>query len=170
MKILFAILLVLLIFIFPQSVGAEELDRLQIFFFEIGDDGEDVLNYYHIAVPSRLSVEDRAIVVFSEIFDNADADKMIYAPPQVRILDIIFHGAASHLVVNLSAEILNYGGTHFEDRLIYKLLINAAGIGNVAYLTILIDGRPQYFPEGTIILKNSLALFNCPRIKIFLQF
>ena len=166
MKIILALLLVLLIFIFPQSIGAQELDRLQIFFYEIDSDNEDALNYYDITIPSWLSVENRALIIFSEIFDNFNPDIMIFVPPNVQILDVFFHAEYSHLVLNLSSDILNYGGTYFEDKLINKLLINAATIPEVGYFSVLIDGQRQCFPEGTSILNNSLALFNRPRIKI----
>ena len=160
MKILFAILIVLLIFIFPQNIGAQELDKLQIFYYEIDGDGEEMLAYYHIIIPAWLSVENRALIIFSEIFDNHNPSKMIYAPPNVQILGISFHATDSHLILNLSPDILNYGGTHFEYKLIHKLLANAANITNVNYLTILIDGQRQYFPEGTLIFNSPLSIFN----------
>jgi len=161
-KILFAILFVLLIFIFPQNIGAQELDRLQIFFHEIDADGEDVLNYYHITIPAWLTVENRALVIFTEIFNNINPEKMIYAPPNVSILGISFHAAASHLIINLSVDIMNYGGTHNEYMLIQKLLANAASMADVRYLTILIEGQEQYFPEGTLI---SLHYLTAPESK-----
>jgi len=160
MKIIFALLLISLIFIFPQGIGAQETDNLQIFFYQIDDDGEEVLAYYLITIPAWLSTEHRALVIFSEIFDNFNPDKMIYAPPNVRILDIFFHASNSHLILNLSADILNFGGTHFEYRLIHKLLINAAGIKEVDSLTILIDGQRQYFPEGTKVHEQELSIDN----------
>jgi len=166
MKILLSLLILLLIFIFPQVVGAQELDELQIFFYEIDVYGEEWLNYYNITIPAWLCIEHRALIIFTEIFDNFNPDKMIYVPYGVRILDVFFHAEYAHLVLNLSADILNYGGTHFEYRMINKLLINAASIQEVGYFTILIDGQRQYFPEGTMILNNSLASFNCPRFKI----
>ena len=152
MKILFALLLVLLIFIFPQNIGAQELDRLQIFHYQITANYDEVLIYYHIIIPAWLSAEDRALVIFSEIFDNFDPCKMVYVPPGVRILGISFQADNSHLILNLSADILNYGGTHFEYRFIHMLLTNAAGIKEVSYLTVLIDGQQQCFPEGTAII------------------
>ena len=165
MKILFALMLLSLLFIFPQRIGAQELDRLQIFFYEIDAAGEEVLNYYYITIPARLSVEHRALVIFSEIFDNYNPNKMVFVPPDVRILDVLFLAGSSHLILNLSSDILNFGGTHFEYKLIHKLLTNAAGVGEAAYFTILIDGQNQYFPEGALILNNSLHYFTAPESK-----
>ena len=157
MKILFALLLVLLIFIFPQSIAAQELDKIQIFYYEIGIDGEEMLSYYHITIPPWLSAENRALIIFSEIFDNFNPDKMIFVPPDVRILDIIFHAEYAHLILNLSTDILNFGGTHFEYRLISKLLVNAANIREAGYFSVWIDGQRQYLPEGTIVLNFKLS-------------
>ena len=165
MKIFFALMLLLLLFIFPQRVGAQELDKLQIFFYEIDEAGEETLVYYHITIPLGLSVEHRALIIFSEIFDNHNPDKMLFAPPNVRILDVLFLAGSSHLILNLSSDILNFGGTHFEYKLIHKLLTNAAGIGKATYFTILIDGQNQYFPEGVLILNNSLHYFTAPESK-----
>ncbi|MCL2573857.1 MAG: GerMN domain-containing protein [Defluviitaleaceae bacterium] len=159
-RFIIAIVLVLIIFAFPQSVGSGELDMLKVFFYEISEDGHDVMNYYNIIIPVWLSVEQRAIIVFTEIFDNFNPDEMIYAPPNVQVLDVVFDAENAHLIVNLSLDILNYGGTYFEHLLITKLMTNAANITNVNYFTILINSEPRYFPEGTTILKNSLAFFN----------
>ena len=151
MRILVALLLLALIFAFPQGVGAAESDKLTIFFYEIGDDGEDVISSYIIAIPPHLSVEARAMLIFSEIFDNANSDKMIYAPRDVRILDVFFHREYAHLVLNLSSEVMNYGGTHFEWQFVRKLIANAASIREVGYLSVLVDGQRRYLPEGTKI-------------------
>lgn len=159
-KIILALLLLLLIFIFPQSIGAQDLDKLQIFYYIVDDDGEDILNYYHISIPAWLCTQNRALIVFTEIFDNFNPDKMIYVPPGVRILNIIFCEYTAHLTINLSTEILNYGGTHFEYRLVNKLLKNTVSIHGVSYLTILIDSQHQYFPEGMEIFNFQLLTFN----------
>jgi uncharacterized membrane protein YciS (DUF1049 family) len=64
MKILLALLLLLIIFIFPQNIGAKEMDKITIFFYEIDTHGEDMLNYYHITIPPGLTVENRAMIIF----------------------------------------------------------------------------------------------------------
>ena len=151
-KILLALLFLLLIFIFPQSVGAGDLGIVRVFYYEIEYCGESLLSYYQITVPAWFCVEVRAIIVFNEIFDNFNPDKMVFVPPGVRILGVAFDDVRGHLTLNLSDDILNYGGTYFEDRLVSKLLANAAGLEGVRYLTVLIEGQQRYFPEGSMII------------------
>ncbi|MCL2376824.1 MAG: hypothetical protein FWC76_05440 [Defluviitaleaceae bacterium] len=126
MKIIIALLLLALIFTFPQVVGAKEADAA-----------------------AGPCIEARALLVFSEIFDNAD--NLYYVPLDVRVFDVFFHAEYAHLVINLSPEVLNYGGTHFEWEFVRILLINASSIEGVGYFTVLIDGQRRCLPEGTEI-------------------
>ena len=126
MKFIIVFLLLILIFIFPQAVGATGSD-----------------------IDEQPSVETRAILIFSDIFDNSH--DLYYVPHGVSVLDVFFHTEYTHLVLNLSPEVLNYGGTHFEWEFVQILLINAASIEEVGYFTVLIDGQRRYLPEGTKI-------------------
>ena len=151
MRIVVAFLLLLLIFIFPQTVFADELDYLEVFHHVADADNNISLTSYIIKIPTWLTTENRALVVFTEVFNNIDPDKMIFAPHGVAVLDVFFFSEYSHLVVNLSAEIMMYGGTYFEYRLVEKLLANATAMPDVAHFTVLVDGQPTYLPEGTRI-------------------
>ena len=151
MKILAIILLVLLLFIFPQELYSPETETIEIFFYEVSEQGEDVLSSYILTIPYWLNTQQRAFIVFNEIFNNFDPEKMIYVPPDVQVLDVFFHPYDAHLILNVSSEILNYGGTHFEDRLVTKLIKNAGNIPGVGYFTVLIDGQREYLPEGIMI-------------------
>ena len=126
MRIAIVLLLLSLIFAFPQTIRAKEVD-----------------------ISARLSVEVKAMQIFSEIFDNSHERN--YIPHSVRVLDTFFHKEYAHLVLNLSPEVLNYGGTHFEWHFVQILLMNAANMEEVGYFTVLIDGQLQYLPEGTKI-------------------
>lgn len=159
LKIIIVLLFLLLLFIFPQNVSAQPLDRMWIYYHEICEDGGIQLQSYAITVPSWLDVQSRAFVVFSQIFDNVNEDKMLFVPGGVKILDVFFDVGQAHLTVNLSADISAYGGTFFESKLVEKIFANVRGIGDVEFLTILIEGELRYLPEGTLIHKNSLALF-----------
>jgi len=151
MRIVIAFLLLLLIFIFPQTVFADDLDYLEVFHHAEDADGDISLASYKIRTPTWLTTENRALVVFTEVFNNIDPDKMIFAPRDVVVLDVFFFSEYSHLVINLSAEIMMYGGTYFEYRLVEKLLANAAAMPDVAHFTVWVDGQPTYLPEGTRI-------------------
>lgn len=148
MKILAIFFFVLLLFIFPQKLHSPETETINVFFYEVSNQGEDILSSYSITIPYWLNTQQRAFIVFNEIFNNFDPDKMIYAPPNVQVLDVFFHPYEAHLILNVSDEILNYGGTHFEYRLVNKLLKNAGNIPGVGYFTVLIEGRREHLPEG----------------------
>jgi len=149
MKLFIVLFILILLFAFPQSVGADstKLDKLTIFYF----DADENISYYNIIIPAWLTIENRALVVFKQVFD-----KTVFVPQGVKVLDVFFHNEYAHLVINLSAEILNYGGTYFEYRLVTKLLMNASGIRGVGYFSIMIDGQWRYLPEGT-----KLHIFPC---------
>jgi len=150
-----ALFFLLLIFIFPQRVYAD-VDYIEVFYHKIDEDDEAFLVSYIIQVPSYLSVENRAMVVFSNIFDNTYVDEIIFVPKDVHIIDVFFSEEYAHLVINLSAEMLNYGGTYFEYRLVEKLIANAAALEEVAYFTILTEGQSLHLPEGTLIFETKV--------------
>lgn len=53
------------------------------------------------------------------------------------------------LTVDLSREVLNYGGTSREDTLLKQILYTAAQVGSVTRVHILIQGGKAELPEGT---------------------
>ena len=157
MRFLAAILLLLLVFAFPQIVFGGEVEHIEVFHHEICADGEVHLVSYKITIPTWLTVENRALVVFSEVFNNAQPDKMIFAPQGVEVRDVLFFWECGHLLINLSADIMLYGGTYFEYRLVEKLLANAAAMPHVAYFTVLIEGQIGYLPEGTKLFAKNVV-------------
>ncbi|NLM13674.1 MAG: GerMN domain-containing protein [Epulopiscium sp.] len=56
-----------------------------------------------------------------------------------------------HLTLNFSKEIKNYGGTATEQWIVYQILSTGFSIPEVESITVLIEGRKDYLPEGTII-------------------
>ncbi|WP_341878062.1 GerMN domain-containing protein [Defluviitalea saccharophila] len=56
-----------------------------------------------------------------------------------------------HLILNFSEDIKNYGGTATEQWIVYKILSTGFSIPEVESITVLIEGRKDYLPEGTII-------------------
>ena len=158
LKLLIALLFVSLLFIFPQSVSAEQdIEEISIFFYRVCCCGDDYFDTYSITIPSNLTIEQRAWIVFAEIFNNQCPLKMIYSPPNVRILDVFFHPDRALLVLNLSSEVTHYGGTHFEYRLVNKLLKNAGQIRGVGYFTLLIDSVARHLPEGIQIFEEKVS-------------
>ena len=127
MRILAAMSILVALFAFPQRVSTD-LEILRIHYFEICDAGEVTPAEYKITIPSWLTVEHRAQVVFSQIFNNIRLDKMAFVPRGVKVLDVFFCHDHAHLIVNVSSAIFDYGGTMFERYLVETLLLNAAAM------------------------------------------
>ncbi|MCL2855131.1 MAG: GerMN domain-containing protein [Defluviitaleaceae bacterium] len=123
---------------------------LQIFYYNADGD----FAYYNMTVPAYFTTEQQAWVVFSKIFNNINPDKMTFVPPNVQILNIWFENGA--LTLNLSSDVIKYGGTYFEHRFVEKLLKNAAQLPASHYITILTEGRARHLPEGIKIFREPL--------------
>ena len=146
MRYFFAFIFLLLIFIFPQRAYAD-VDFLTVWHHEISCNGDVRLVSYGITIPPWFSIEQRALIIFSQALDGTK----IFAPNDVKVFDAFFFEDYAHLVVNFSSDILNYGGTYFEYRLVEKLLANAAGMPDVAVFSILIEWQTGLLPEGTLL-------------------
>ena len=57
--------------------------------------------------------------------------------------------ALLHLILNISNQIKNYGGSYFERHLVNQIKMTADDL-NIQSLKILIDGENEYLSEGTI--------------------
>ena len=119
---------------------------LQVFFYN--EDGN--FEYDEISVPIDFPVQYQAWVVFTQIFELDDFD---FVPSDVQVLDVYFDAACGTLVLDLSQEAINYGGTYFEYRFTQKLIKNALSLPGVRYFTVLIEGQLQEFPEGVKIYR-----------------
>ncbi|MCL2236547.1 MAG: hypothetical protein FWB98_08945 [Defluviitaleaceae bacterium] len=91
-----------------------------------------------------------AWVIFTQIFSSG----MDFVPQNVEILSIWIDDGV--LTLNLSEDVMNYGGTYFEYRFINILFESAAKLRYPRYLTILVEGRATYLPEGVKIFREPL--------------
>ena len=145
-----------LIFVMPISAN-NNLDQLRLYYYADADD-ED-LSYTYIIIPAALSITERTEIIFSIIFDDYFAHQNTYTPRGVQVLAIFVEG--DHLTVDVCANILNYGGSYYEHRLITRLLQNVYALG-FAHFTLLIDGSSTHLPEGSL-------LFNIPVLNNFME-
>ena len=93
--------------------------------------------------PQRVYAHADTEYAFADLFLTSE-----FVPAGVRVLNTL--NAGDRLILNLSQEALNYGGTYFEYRFIQELLNIAGGLG-FERLVLLIEGRPAKLPEGTIL-------------------
>jgi hypothetical protein len=138
-----------------DAMRAVALALALLFVFYYNFDGE--FEYYEIIIPADFPVEYRAWVVFSEIFER---NEMEFVPQGVRILGTHFAADSGVLVLNLSKEVLDYGGTYFEYRFTQKLFKNAAALPGVRYFSVLVEGQILELPEGAKIYLHFLYGLN----------
>ena len=91
-----------------------------------------------------------AWILFTQVF-NSNAD---FVPQNVEILSIWFDDGV--VTINLSEDVMNYGGTYFEYNFVNILLNNAAALPYPNYLTVLVEGRVRHLPEGVEIFRTPL--------------
>lgn len=122
---------------------------LQIFFYN----SDRSFGYNEIIMPENFPVKYQAWVMFTEIFGRHNFD---FVPQDVRVLAVNFDNYDGHLTLDVSAEIMNYGGTYFEYYFVKKLIKNATSLEEVCYFTLLVEGELIHLPEGVKIYR---ALF-----------
>ena len=157
MKTIMVMSFIMAMFVFPQKVGDIAFDELQIFYYRAINSDEVVMSSYPIIIPARLTTEQRALLIFTEVFEDS-LSKKLFVPKNVKVLDVFFDYESTHLILNLSQDILNYGGTYFEDKLVSILLANAAALPEVGYFTVLIEGKRLHLPEGVLI--NEIRVYD----------
>ena len=121
---------------------------LQIFYFN--PDGS--LGQNEIIMADNIPAQYQAWVVFSEMFRQSEL-----VPRDVDVLGVQFIPHDGTLIIDLSREVLNYGGTYFEYHFTNLLLKNASTIPQTRYFTVLIEGRAIQFPEGVKIYRALIS-------------
>ncbi len=144
MAIRIALIITALIFIFPQKVQANNSAQ-RLYFYSISE-GEDCLEYAELNFTEDHTASQRAYALFGLLFSEPYNS---YLPDDTRI--IAANLVENTLIINVSDEILNYGGSYNERRVKELLLTNAFGIKGVDFVTLQIEGECGILPEGTII-------------------
>ncbi|WP_058486565.1 GerMN domain-containing protein [Defluviitalea phaphyphila] len=101
------------------------------------------VNNYEMKKP-----EEKVGKELTSFFENT-TDKENLIPENTKLINVTFQDG--HLILNISKEIKNYGGTLTEEWIIDKILSIGFSANDVNSITILIEGEKDYFPEGTII-------------------
>lgn len=55
-----------------------------------------------------------------------------------------------HIIINISSEILNHGGNLYESVMLSQIFKTGLNLPNINYVTILINGKYVYMPEGIV--------------------
>ncbi len=146
MKLKIKLFLVLLLIAFPQTAHADTTHN--VYYLESDVLGNDIMTCKPYEFEGDFSDRDIAYILFYNLFDKSPN----YIPEGTHLLDVSL--LDHQLVLNVSHEMLSYGGgCYYETCLIKQILCTAFDIEGVNDVTLLVDGSLCYFPEGSLIYK-----------------
>jgi len=136
--------MLLYIFIFPDRAKAE-----QITVYYLNDD-----NVYASMLSQTFEIKntyntaEKTFIILDKLFNNVQ--NINYVPKNAKVLNVEKIG--EKVYVNISGEILGYGGgSTYEIGLVRQLLYNIFQFDETETVSIFIENKKCYFPEGTLI-------------------
>ena len=130
-------------------VGARSANIYNVSFDE---SGAASFSAAEVELPETASSEEYAAALLTALFDKKNSPN--FAPPGTQILTLIING--SHLTLNLSKDILNFGETYYEECLRPQIVETALGISGIDTVTILVNNSYYYRAR-----RPSRVLFEC---------
>lgn len=115
-------------------------------------DEDDILNEEYINFEGEYEEEFKLWFLIYQLIES----EKNYIPENTKLLGIKINKKYAEL--NFSKEILNYGGTSYEVRLINQIVDTSINFPNINYVTILVDGELVFLPEGTQVFTMNKIL------------
>ena len=145
--------LFLLLLLCPaQSVlAATAPDTLQYFYLTYSPLGQADWHTEGITFHGPFTAEQQAYLLLDDFFT---AGLVSSAPRGVSVIGVKIEGDL--LTVNLSRQILNYGGTANENILLAQFLKTALDIPGIRKVTLLVDSFLRPLPEGSMIREATI--------------
>ena len=124
--------------------------RLHPLYEITGESPEGFLWQRRYIIVSNDNPEKMAQALFVQFFNSAS-----YAVPTgVEVLGAVIESGI--LVLDVSANILHFGGNANEHALVMQILKNAASLPGINSITLLTEGRLGHLPEGRIVYRHNL--------------
>lgn len=118
------------------------------FYFEFDDEGRERIVCEEIVFQDNKNVEENIQYILQSLFDNTkEWDSFI--PKNVTVTNILYINGS--LDIELSEDILDYGGTAWEIAMVDQILATVFSIEEIERFTLLIKGDRKILVEGTII-------------------
>ena len=137
-KIYIVILILILLLCFPPKVFADQTNT--IFYYDLQNGQtklfQEKLNFHGDFPNSQIAFI---------IFDNLFCQQKMFIPQGSHLISARIENET--LILNLSSQIKNYGGSYFEKHLLSQIKLTAQNL-NFDHFSILIDNQKQYLPEG----------------------
>ena len=174
-KLIAVLCVVILLCIFCEKVYAFEPETLYVYYYRFGyqdqiqeqdytldmdkvsqsDDGDASFAYWTCRLYSAFTPGQKAYILFESLFRNGDSMGWPILPRNVRVLEAVI--VDETLILNVSEEVLNYGGTAYERAFAAELAMNALTFPQVKRLTLLIQGEKSSLPEGSMLYETELT-------------
>lgn len=150
---IFVLIFVLIILITEKIYSSTLYTEAKIYYYK--DLGQTVtLENYTLPIENKADTLNTD-KIFEKFFND---EKIICIPKNTKLINtkIVF----DHLFINVTNDILDYSGSYYENILISQITKTAISIDGINYVTILIDGKLTYFPEGHNVNKiNNSEIF-----------
>jgi spore germination protein GerM len=121
-----------------------------VFYYTMNEQGN--LDQYEqkIIFYSPFTSEEKASILFENLFCKSNSKLLWTAvPPNTTLIGLQL--SEGHLVINVSKEIKEYGGSSWEQMVEIQLLDTAFSLDTVDQVTVRIEGKLDVLPEGTQI-------------------
>jgi len=117
----------------------------KIYNIRYDEQGQATYNEIDVDLPETNSKEEHAQALLMALFDKKHSPN--FAPPGTQILTLIIND--SHLIVNLSKDILGFGETYYEDCLRKQVVKTVLTIPEIDTVTVLVNNSNYYrFEKG----------------------
>ena len=157
-KAVFIIMLFAVFFTFPQKInGTGEIGQVRCVWYADTAEADDTEIYlpYKILFVGEYSDVCIAEILFTNLFENVSG-KISLMPEDVKLLGVEISDGTLNL--NVSSEILGYGGTAYENALAGQIMRTASEIDGVTKLSLLIDGEIRPLCEGSVLENEKVPI------------
>ncbi len=138
------LIILLYIFIFPDKAKAEQIT---VYYLEDDNVYASMLSQT-FEIKNTYNTAEKTFITLDKLFNSVQ--NINYVPKDTKILNVEKIG--KKVYVNISGEILSYGGgSTYEVGLVRQLLYNIFQFDETEIVSIFIENKKSYFPEGTLI-------------------
>lgn len=154
--ILIAIGVILLLCVFPEKIRASnDFESVDLYYYAFKENGEVYFDAESFCFYGSFTEEQKAFIIFENLLNHTVKGKISFVPEGTKLLDLKISGDI--LVLNVSEEFRQYGGTAYENALLKQLALNAMNFKGVKRLTLMIDGNYELLPEGKFIYESQIG-------------
>ncbi len=140
---------IFVVIFFTNSYGNETEEGYRLYYYSINKENKwESMEYKFYNNFTKL---EKIEYLFNELFTNTKFIKFI--PEDVKLISVEIIG--DELILNVSEEINNFGGSYYQSKLINQITRTGLSLKNINYVTLHIGGELLPLNEGIVIEKIS---------------